>query len=211
MDRRDLQQELNRINQLFQEKDVELSKAGASMEQRQQLRDMLNNKKQRLMAEMGDSLQKLNAGEDVLVKRGTVSKGVDESNLPDVSKQVGLGKFGKTFSRVGRKAAGVIPLAGVGMAVLSGDPAMAAEELAEDAMGPLAALKPEAAGSAEHDAMIRSERDAQKSYMKSPAYRAARGIPEPTEEEIEDQDIAELSKPRKTPFSKLRSLFGGQG
>lgn len=177
-DRRDLKEELNRINELFQEKDLEMRKAGGSVEQRQALRDMLNNKKQRLMAEMGDSLQKLNAGDDVVVSGGTLSKGIDQSNIPDVSKQVGLGKFKKTLGALGKKAAGIIPLAGAGMAALSGDPAMAAEELASDAAGPVGmaydALKPEVAGNPEEEKMMLAERQAMDSYKNSPASKDAK-------------------------------------
>ena len=198
-DRKQLQDELNRINELYQQTDLEMRKAGGSTEQRQMLRDLLNKKKESLMAELGDDLQKLNVGKGINVGSGTVSKALDQSGLPDVAKQPDLGKFGKTL---GKKVAGIIPLAGVGMAALSGDPAMAAEELAEDAVGPLAALKPDIAGNPQEEKMMLAERKALENYKKSQAYRDARGITE------EDQDIEELQKPKKTPFSRLRGLFG---
>jgi hypothetical protein len=202
VDRRNLQEELNRINDLYQQQDLKLRKAGGTDAQRQALRDMLNSKKQKLMLEMGDSLQQLNAGADVKISGSTISKGVDQSGLPDVAKQTGLGKFKKLFSGMGRKVAGIVPGAGAGMALLSGEPAMAAEELGEDAVdlaapiasrlgagaaaGPLGlaatgayeALKSGNAGSAEDDAMIRAERDAQKNYMKSKAFQDARASKE---------------------------------
>ena len=59
-DRRELQDELNRINELYQQYDLELRKSGGSNAQRQQMRDTLNAKKARVMAEMGDDLQNLN-------------------------------------------------------------------------------------------------------------------------------------------------------
>ncbi len=104
----------------------------------------------------------------------------------------------------GKKLAGIIPMAGVGMALMQGDPAMAAEELAEDAMGPLAALKPDTAGDVAGQNMLEAEIQARKNYRKSGAYRDSRGISE------EDQDIEELSKPKpnRNMFSKLRKLFG---
>jgi hypothetical protein len=140
-DRRDLQEELNRINKLYQEKDLELRKAGGSDLQRQQMRDMLNRKKAQLTEEMGDDLQKLNVG-----------------------KSINVGKAG-----LFKKIAGIIPLAGAGMAAMSGDPAMAAEELAADLPGG-EALRSEAAGmSPEEEAMMLAEIDAQKAYAKSPA------------------------------------------
>ena len=73
----------------------------------------------------------------------------------------------------GKRAAGIIPLAGAGMAALSGDPAMAAEELAQDAMGPAGlayeALRPEEAGNPEEERMMLAERQALENYKKSPA------------------------------------------
>lgn len=162
-DRRELQSELNRINQLFQEKDLEMRKAGASIEQRQRMRDMLNAKKERLMAEMGDDLQKLNIGEGIRISKGA-----------DVAESAAkMGRFGKTLGALGKKAAGIIPLAGVGMAALSGDPAMAAEELATDAAGPAGmayeALKPDVAGNPEEERQMLAERDAMENYKNSPA------------------------------------------
>lgn len=174
-DRRNLQEELNRVNTLFQEKDLEMRKAGASIEQRQQMRDMLNNKKERLIREMGDDLQKLNLEGKKTFSGGTVSKALDQDNLIDMAKQRGLGKsgmFSKTFGKLGKKVAGVLPLAGAGMAALSGDPAMAAEELAGDI--PIAgqiyeAIKPSDSGNPEEEAEMLAERDAIEQYKGSQA------------------------------------------
>lgn len=174
-DRRALQEELNRINELYQQKDLELRKAGGTDAQRQQMRDMLNAKKQSLMSEMGDDLQKLNMGESVGVKNATFSGAdLDQSKLPDAAKQKGLGKLGM-FKNLGKKVAGVIPLAGVGMAALSGDPAMAAEEAAGDLpfVGQAyEAFKPETAGNAEEEQMMLAERQAMEDYKNSPAAKA---------------------------------------
>lgn len=72
-----------------------------------------------------------------------------------------------------KKILGALPFAGVGMAALSGDPAMAAEELAQDAMGPAGlayeAIRPETAGNPEDDAMMFAERNALENYENSPA------------------------------------------
>jgi hypothetical protein len=161
--RKDLQEELNRINQLYQETDLEMRKAGGSTEQRQKLRDLLNSKKERLMKEMGDDLQKLNVGEGIRISKGTDAAGSAAK----------LGRFKKTLGSLGKKAAGIIPLAGVGMAALSGDPAMAAEELASDAAGPAGiaydAIKPEIAGNRDEERQMLAERDAMEKYKKSPA------------------------------------------
>lgn len=79
----------------------------------------------------------------------------------------------RALKALGKKAMGVIPLAGAGMAALSGDPAMAAEELAQDAMGPagmaLEAIKPEVAGNPEEEKEMLAERDARENYDNSPA------------------------------------------
>ncbi len=84
----------------------------------------------------------------------------------------------RTLKGAGKKVAGIIPLAGVGMAALSGDPAMAAEELAQDAMGPaglaLEALKSEDAGNVEEEKQMLAERRAQTRYKNSPAATDAR-------------------------------------
>lgn len=140
-DRRDLQKELNRINELYHQKDLELQKAGGTIEQRQMMRDMLNKKKESLIAEMGDDLQKLNIGKQIPIKQGF------------------------------KKLAGIIPLAGAGMAALSGEPAMAAEELAQDVAGPIGeALRSESAGmSSADERQMLAEANARKNYLQSPA------------------------------------------
>lgn len=77
----------------------------------------------------------------------------------------------RALKAAGKKVAGIIPLAGAGMAALSGDPAMAAEELAQDAAGPLGeVLQSESAGmSPEEEKMMLEEDRARKAYQKSPA------------------------------------------
>jgi hypothetical protein len=84
----------------------------------------------------------------------------------------------RALKAAGKKVAGIIPFAGAGMAALSGDPAMAAEELASDAMGPAGmaydALKPDVAGNPEEESMMLAERDAMENYKNSPAGKAAK-------------------------------------
>lgn len=138
-DRRDLQEELNKINQMYQEKDLEMRKAGATPEQREKLKNILNKKKEELVATMGDSLQNLNKGKDIVVSGGTLTKGMDPSSIIDATKESGLGKFKKTLGIVGKKAAGIIPLAGVGMAI-SNSPGTSASELMQDPKVQRAAL-----------------------------------------------------------------------
>ena len=78
-------------------------------------------------------------------------------------------------SNAGKKLAGVIPLAGAGMAALSGEPAMAAEELAGDI--PVAgqiyeAIKPSESGNPEEERLMLAEDKARKAYETSPARMA---------------------------------------
>jgi hypothetical protein len=77
-----------------------------------------------------------------------------------------------------KKLMGAIPFAGVAAAALSGDPAMAAEELAQDAMGPAGlayeAIRPEQAGNIEEEQMMLAERQAMENYKNSPAGQAAK-------------------------------------
>jgi hypothetical protein len=157
-DRRDLQSELNRVNELYQEKDLEMRKINAPDADRQKMRDMLNAKKEKLSIEMGDDLSKLNRGGSMKVSAGTIT--------PPASK----------FAKLGKKVAGIIPMAGTLYGALSGDPAMAAEEAVGDI--PFAgqaydALKSENAGeSVEDEKMMLAEDAARKSYANSPAAEA---------------------------------------
>lgn len=69
----------------------------------------------------------------------------------------------------GKKALGVLPMAGAIGAALQGDPAMAAEELVMDLPG-MEAIRSDSAGmSPEDEAMMLAEIDAQKAYSQSPA------------------------------------------
>ena len=96
---RDLKEKENMINELFQKKDLELQKLakmeGRSPEEtiqlRQRLRDMANEAKRKAALEVGDSVDQLNAGRSINIKDATVSKGLDQSSLPDMAKQKGLG------------------------------------------------------------------------------------------------------------------------
>lgn len=221
-DRRDLQQELNRINKLFQEKDLEMRKAGASTEQRQMMRDLLNQKKERLISEIGDDLQSLNTGKSINVGNATISPGIDQSKMLDAAAP--RKGFSKTLGAFGKKAAGIIPLAGAGIAALSGDPALAAEGLVEDASefaGPIAAklgagaaagpvgmaamglqqtLNPSDSGNVEEERMDIAEDKARKAYKTSPAgqgklakLKAMMGVSE--------SDVSPIAKP--APSRKL--------
>jgi hypothetical protein len=90
------------------------------------------------------------------------------------SKLKGGGSFNKTLGSLGKKAAGIIPLAGAGIAALHGDPAMAAEELAMDIPG-AEAIRTESIGeSPEEEALMLAEDQARKKYSTSPAAQGAK-------------------------------------
>jgi hypothetical protein len=214
-DRRKLQEELNRINELYHQTDLEMNKVGGNIQQRQQLRDLLNKKKESLMAEMGDDLSSLNAGKAINIKEGTITRGAKDAIGAgfDASKNSGILKM------LGKKAAGVIPLAGAGMAALSGEPAMAAEELAGDipVIGQAyEAIKPSDSGNPEEERQMLSDRNTQGNYAKSQAYRDRRGISEDDAlmQELEDSrkkdtsQTLEEGKPQRNIFSGLRKLLG---
>ena len=77
-DRKKLQEEINKLNELYHEYDLQMSKSGAGIEQRQKLRDMMNAKKDALISQYGDDLQKLNKGIPATISGGTVSKGTKD-------------------------------------------------------------------------------------------------------------------------------------
>jgi hypothetical protein len=125
-DRRELQKELNRINELYQEYDLRMRKAGASDEERQKMRDMMNAKKQEVISQMGDDLQKLNQTGKQTISGGTVSKGLSQSGIPDApgaSKFKNLLKKAAPALKAGGKA---LPVVGAIAAGLSSDDAAAA-------------------------------------------------------------------------------------
>jgi|688.fasta_scaffold445274_3 hypothetical protein len=192
-DRRELQAQKNKLAEMYQTQRVKMENAGASVDQLSRLKKMFNDKVANLEQQYGDTLSKLNRGENVRISGGS-SSGVElnQSKLPDMSKKVGLGKE-SLLKRLGKKA-GIIPLAGTAYGLMSGDPAMAAEQAASDvvdlagpaaarlgagaAAGPIGlaalaaqqALSPSEAGSAEEENMMLAEIEARKRYAKSAAF-----------------------------------------
>lgn len=199
-DRRKLQEELNKLNEMYQAQDLKMRKIGATDVDRQRLRDMMVAKKEKIINELGDDMQKLQVGTPVKLKQATITGVSDlgsQDKLPDAAKQVGAGKF----SKLSKKLAGVIPLAGVGMAALSGDPAMAAEELAEDV--PVAgqvysAIKPTESGNREEEKIMLAEDRARRNYANSPAAMDRKG------REEGDRDTDELLRMRKNALMGIK-------
>lgn len=199
-DRRKLQEELNRINELYHQTDLEMNKVGGNIQQRQQLRDLLNKKKESLMAEMGDDLHKLNVG-------GSMKIASDSPGFPALAK------------KMGKKVAVGVPLLGTAYGLMSGDPAMASEEAAGDipVIGQAyEAIKPSDSGNPEEERQMLSDRNTQGNYAKSQAYRDRRGISEDDAlmQELEDSrkkdtsQTLEEGKPQRNIFSGLRKLLG---
>lgn len=106
---------------------------------------------------------------------GVTQKIDTRQSAPLLSGQAFVDKINnlKAAKTLGKKLMGVVPLAGAAGALMSGDPAMAAEELAQDAMGPAGlayeAIRPEQAGNPEEEMMMLAERDAMENYNNSPA------------------------------------------
>lgn len=187
-DRRNLQTALNDIKEKFHSTKNEMDKLGTSTpEQKARLRELALAKAKQLIGQ-SDDLNKLNLGETVTIGGAKVNPpnpneiiatipGVtDKINTKPMMKEITGGDFInklEALKRGGKKLAGVLPFAGAGMAALSGDPAMAAEEAAGDI--PVAgqvyeALKSESAGQSPEDEKIMLAEDAaRKSYNESPA------------------------------------------
>jgi hypothetical protein len=102
-DRKALQEELNRVNQLYQDKDLELRKVGGSDIQRQKMRDMLNSKKESIMAEMGDDLHKLNLGGKIKIAAEAPKSGIGKviSKVGSVAKKLPFKKLMAVLGPVG--------------------------------------------------------------------------------------------------------------
>lgn len=69
-------------------------------------------------------------------RRAAVEQASDTLNYKDLKKQFAEKARMAARSPVGKRMVAAVPFLGAGMAALSGEPAMAAEELAEDLTGP---------------------------------------------------------------------------
>jgi hypothetical protein len=93
-DRKLLKTELDRVNTMAAEVELNLKKKGATPDQIRQARNIANDKRSRLVDELGDDLQKMNQGKSIKIKGGTISPELSQKNMPDMAKQSGLGKEG---------------------------------------------------------------------------------------------------------------------
>lgn len=102
-----------------------------------------------------------------------ISGATDKIDTKEIGKVISGSDFQSKIQSLlkggGKKALGVLPMAGAIGAALQGDPAMAAEELVMDIPG-MEAVRSDSAGmNPEDEAMMLAEIDAQKAYDKSPA------------------------------------------
>jgi hypothetical protein len=105
-------------------------------------------------------------------KIDTVGEKLPISKPSDVTDKIAAFR---ALKQAGKKVMGVLPFAGAGYAAMSGDPAMAAEELAGDVpfVGQAyEAFKPEVAGNPEEERQMLAEREAMEAYQNSPAHLA---------------------------------------
>lgn len=112
MSRKDLQSELNRLNEGYQKTKLDMEKLGATPAQMRQLantRKMLEENLQKIYA---DDLTKLNQGQSIPTKGGTVSNAamaLDQSKVKDLAKTPLVGKesmFKKLTKKLGGKLGG---------------------------------------------------------------------------------------------------------
>lgn len=92
MNRQELQQHINDLNDRFNETKVLMEKSGASPEQIQDLYKTRSNHERSLREMSSDALTQLNLGNKQIVKGGTTLGGLPQTGQPDMSEVVGLGK-----------------------------------------------------------------------------------------------------------------------
>lgn len=198
MSRKDLQLELNRINELLtsqKKKAREEVVGGLTPELETQLNTMAAKARNNKISELGDDIQRMSLLDESVKVHGT-SPSIDTtvSKIPgtapspvnqfDVVNSGGLdavndkvSKFRAARQAAGKKIASLIPFAGVGAGLLSGDPAMAAEELPGDIpiLGQAyEAIRPSESGNPEEESMMLAERKALDNYKKSHAAQSAK-------------------------------------
>jgi hypothetical protein len=179
MDRRELARLKKQLREQFQIEEFKAQKAGVDAPTRSRIRQDALKQLDQLDLDYGDDLQKLNSGGSINMGDATISRGLDQTKLQDMAQVTNLGKtgmFSNIRSRINNIPKGVksvIPGLGVATAALSGDPAMATEELAQDVMGPAGiayeAIRPDVAGNPEEEQMMLAERNAMENYKNSQA------------------------------------------
>lgn len=130
-----------------------------------------------------------NSTKDNVIKDRQLSEGFRNNVVKGVTDKVdnGIQVVGKTsdvmekiaqhraLRQAGKKVMGILPFAGAMYGLASGDPAMAAEEVAGDVpiLGQAyEAIKPTDTGNVEEERQMIAERDARAAYDQSPAHLA---------------------------------------
>jgi hypothetical protein len=178
MDRKAAAEELNRIRELYQDYAVKLSKAGATDAQKSKLLEMFK-KKQAELSPM-DDLQKLNKGQGIRIKGGTITPGMGlvGDKMPNLLNRLGSAvNTGMNLvegdpEKLTSMAIDAVPdaMAAVGKKIGSRGLASAAPFVG----GAMEALRSENAGmSPEDENTMLAEIQAKKDYMNSPAAQAA--------------------------------------
>lgn len=101
-DRRDLQSLLNTLSEAYNATKTSLDKdPRTTVEQKDRLNKMYQNKVNKIKSNYGDDLMRLNQGQNIPVAGATLSGSeIDQTKLPDVSKQKLVGKDPKKLVSV---------------------------------------------------------------------------------------------------------------
>jgi hypothetical protein len=154
-----------------------MENSGASVDQLSRLKKMFNDKVTSLEQQYGDTLSKLNRGENVKVAGGTSSgMELNQSKLPDMAKKVGLGKE-SLLKRLGKgKGALIAGVLGAGASALLPENSYAADVAerigkASEEIDPMVQAQKFYEGIRTPDEIQKEvEMEARKRYEKSPAF-----------------------------------------
>ena len=176
-DRRELQAQKSKLAEMYQTQRVKMENSGASVDQLSRLKKMFNDKVTSLEQQYGDTLSKLNRGENVKVAGGTSSgMELNQSKLPDMAKKVGLGKE-SLLKRLGKgKGALIAGVLGAGASALLPENSYAADVAerigkASEEIDPMVQAQKFYEGIRTPDEIQKEvEMEARKRYEKSPAF-----------------------------------------
>lgn len=176
-DRRELQAQKSKLAEMYQTQRVKMENSGASVDQLSRLKKMFNDKVSSLEQQYGDTLSKLNRGENVKVAGGTSSgMELNQSKLPDMAKKVGLGKE-SLLKRLGKgKGALIAGVLGAGASALLPENSYAADVAerigkAAEEIDPMVQAQKVYEGIRTPDEIQKeAEMEARRRYEKSPAF-----------------------------------------
>jgi hypothetical protein len=176
-DRRELQAQKSKLAEMYQTQRVKMENSGASVDQLSRLKKMFNDKVTSLEQQYGDTLSKLNRGENVKVAGGTSSgMELNQSKLPDMAKKVGLGKESLLKRLSKGKGALIAGVLGAGASALLPENSYAADVAerigkASEEIDPMVQAQKFYEGIRTPDEIQKEvEMEARKRYEKSPAF-----------------------------------------